>query len=156
VANPRLQILFAVRRHYIHDQPVKVNGRNSIDTSAVFIGANDRVYCNFNIRGAYESLYKKSAAGRYSWDCSFVKTDDKAKADGMYNYLVIQLRNYVIKNASFVKTESFLPDSKTYALRTKEIADIGLQDLNISVHLKKEFDKDEKKDLWKVDMEVRI
>jgi hypothetical protein len=135
---------------------LKVNGRNSVDTSAKIINANDRVYCNFNIRGAYESTYKKMSTGRYLWDCSFVKTDDRSKADGMYNYLVIQLRNYGMKNAQLVKTESLKPESKTYAIRTKEVSDIWLQNLNINVNLKKEFDKDENKDLWKVDVEVRI
>jgi hypothetical protein len=135
---------------------LKVNGRNSVDTVSKIVDGKDKVYCNFNIRGAYESLYKKTATGRYLWDCSFVKTDDKAKADGMYNYLVIQLRNYAMKNASLTKTETFQPDAKTYAIRTKEVADISLQNLNINVNLKKEFDKGEQKDLWKVDVEVKI
>ena len=39
---------------------LKVNGKNSIDTASKFIGNKDAVYCNFNVRGAYESLYKKN------------------------------------------------------------------------------------------------
>ncbi|MDB5226543.1 MAG: hypothetical protein JWN78_736 [Bacteroidota bacterium] len=135
---------------------LKVNGRNSMDTSSKIVGSKDRVYCNFNIRGAYESIYQRTPKGRYSWDCSFVKTDDKSKADGMYNYLVIQLRSYAMKNAQLIKTESLWPEAKTYAIKTKEVSDMTLQNLSINVNLKKEFDKGEKRDLWKVEVQVSI
>jgi hypothetical protein len=134
---------------------LKLNGKNSIDTIKI-PNVSDKVYCNFNIRGAYESTYLRNAKGRYIWNCGFVKTDDKSKADGMYNYLVIQLRNYSIKNAKLIKTETLQPDAKTYSIKTNEVSDISLINLNMDVRLKKEFDKAENKDLWKVEVEVRI
>ncbi|MFN8295222.1 MAG: PDZ domain-containing protein [Chitinophagales bacterium] len=134
---------------------LKLNGKNSIDTIKI-PNVSDKVYCNFSIRGAYESTYSRNAKGRYSWNCGFVKTDDKAKADGMYNYLVIQLRNYSLKNAKLIKTETLQPDAKTYSIKTNEVSDISLLNLNMDVRLKKEFDKAENKDLWKVEVEVRI
>lgn len=135
---------------------LKVNGRNSVDTSTHVIGEKNKVYCNFNIRGAYESTYQLGSNGKYSWDCSFVKTDDRSKADGMYNYLVLQLRNYSMRNAQLIKTEKLQPEAKLYQIRTKEVSDLSLYNLNISVNLKKEFDKVENKDLWKVNVEVSI
>ena len=134
---------------------LKVNGKNSID-SAKIPNAKDRVYCNYNIRGAYESIYINNGKGRYFYNCSFVKTDDRAKADGMYNYLVIQLRNYNMKNATLTKVESIQPESKIYQVKTKEVSDISIANLNINVKLKKEFDKDENKFLWKVELDVVI
>lgn len=134
---------------------LKLNGKNSVDTIKI-PNQSDKVYCNFNIRGAYESTYSRNQKGRYTWNCGFVKTDDKAKADGMYNYLVIQLRNYSLKNAKLIKTETLQPDAKTYSIKTNEVSDISLLNLNMDVRLKKEFDKAENKDLWKVEVEVRI
>ena len=134
---------------------LKLNGKNSIDTTKI-INAKDRVYCNFNIRGAYESIYINNGKGRYSYTCSFVKTDDRSKADGMYNYLVIQLRNYKLKNAQLIKTESLQPDAKTYQIKAKEASDMSLLNLNMNVVLKKEFDKEENKNLWKVEVDVSI
>ena len=134
---------------------LKLNGKNSVDTIKI-PNAKDRVYCNFNIKGAYEATYLRNAKGRYTWNCGFVKTEDKSKADGMYNYLVIQLRNYNLKNAKLIKTESLQAEAKTYSVKTNEVSDISLQNLNMNVRLKKEFDKDENKDLWKVEVEVNI
>lgn len=134
---------------------LKTNGRYSTDTAKV-PDSNDRVYCNYNIRGAYESMYVKSDNGRYYYNCNFIKTDDKSKADGMYNYLVIMLRNYNLKNAKLVKTESMQDETKTYEIKTKEVADFSIMNLNIDVNLKKEFDKGEKKDLWKVELTVKV
>ena len=134
---------------------LKLNGRNSIDTAKIpnFI---DRVYCNYNIRGAYESMYINNGKGRYYYNCSFVKTDDKSKADGMYNYLVFQLKNFNLKNAKLVKTESLQADAKTYVIKPNEVSDFGIQNLNIDVQLRKEFDNIEKKELWKVDLTVKV
>ena len=134
---------------------LKINGRNSIDTAKV-PNYKDRVYCNYNIRGAYESMYINNGKGRYYYNCSFVKTDDKSKADGMYNFLVLQLKNFNLKNAKLTKTESLQADAKTYEIKPKEVSDFGIQNLNIDVQLKKEFDKVEKKDLWKVELTVRV
>ncbi len=135
---------------------LKANGKYAIDTAAKVVDDNNKVYCNYNIRGAYESVYFKNPTGKVTWNCSFVKTDDKSKADGMYNYLVIQLRNFNLKNAMLSKTESLQPESKLYAIKPKEVSDLALSNLNINVKLKKEFDKDENKDLWKVEVEVKI
>lgn len=134
---------------------LKYNGKYSIDTSKI-PNAKDRVYCNYNIRGAYESMYIKNENGRYYYNCNFIKTEDKSKADGMYNYLVIMLRNYNLKNAKLVRTENFNDDTKTYEIRTKEVADVSIIDLNIDINLKKEFDKIEKKNLWKVELNVKV
>lgn len=134
---------------------LKYNGKYSIDTAKVPY-AKDRVYCNYNIRGAYESMYIKNETGRYYYNCNFVKTDDKSKADGMYNYLVYILRNYNLKNAKLVKSESIQDETKTYEIKTKEVADFSIMNLNIDVNLKKEFDKGEKKDLWKVELTVKV
>jgi hypothetical protein len=135
---------------------LKANGRYSMDTVAKVINETDKFYCNYTIRGAYESIYKRQQNGKVTWNCSFVKTDDKSKADGMYNYLVIQLRNYNLKNALLTKSENLQPEAKLYSIKTKEVSDMSLYNLNIDVHLKKEFDKDENKDLWKVEVEVKI
>ncbi|MCC6582139.1 MAG: hypothetical protein IT271_00405 [Chitinophagales bacterium] len=134
---------------------LKVNGKNSIDSTKI-PDAKDRVYCNYNIRGAYESVYINNGKGRYFYNCSFVKTDDRSKADGMYNYLVIQLRNYNMKNATLIKAESIQPEAKIYQVKTKEVSDMSISNLNINVKLKKEFDKDENKFLWKVELDVVI
>ena len=134
---------------------LKVNGKNSIDSTKI-PDAKDRVYCNYNIRGAYESVYINNGKGRYFYNCSFVKTDDRSKADGMYNYLVIQLRNYNMKNATLTKVESIQPEAKIYQIKTKEVSDMSISNLNINVKLKKEFDKDENKFLWKVELDVVI
>jgi hypothetical protein len=134
---------------------LKVNGKNSIDSTKI-PDAKDRVYCNYNIRGAYESVYINNGKGRYFYNCSFVKTDDRSKADGMYNYLVIQLRNYNMKNATLTKVESIQPEAKIYQVKTKEVSDMSISNLNINVKLKKEFDKDENKFLWKVELDVVI
>lgn len=134
---------------------LKVNGKNSID-SVKIPNAKDRVYCNYNIKGAYESMYINNGKGRYYYNCSFVKTDDKSKAEGMYNYLVLQLRNYNIKNAQLTKIEKIVPESKIYQIRPKEVSDISITNLNIDIKLNKEFDKDENKELWKVEMDIRI
>ena len=134
---------------------LKVNGKNTIDTVKV-ANAKDRVYCTYNILGAYESVYINNGKGKYYYNCSFVKTDDKSKADGMYNYLVLQLRNYTLKNIKFDKVENLQPDTKKYSIKPKEVSDFSIQNLNIDVQLKKEFDKDEKKDLWKVELIVKV
>lgn len=134
---------------------LKVNGRNSIDTVKV-PNAIDRVYCNYNIRGAYESMYINSGNGRYYYNCSFVKTDDKSKAEGMYNYLVLQLKNFNLKNAKLERIEKYQAETKTYAVKPKEVSDFGIQNLNIDVNLKKEFDKGENKELWKVELTVKV
>jgi len=134
---------------------LKVNGKNSIDTVKV-ANAKDRVYCTYNIRGAYESIYINNGKGKYYYNCSFVKTDDKSKADGMYNFLVLQLRNYTLKNAKLEKIENLQAENKCYIIKPKEVSDFSIQNLNIDIELKKEFDKDEKKDLWKVELIVRV
>lgn len=134
---------------------LKVNGRNSIDTVKV-PNANDRVYCNYNIRGAYESMYINNGKGKYYYNCNFIKTDDKSKADGMYNYLVLQLKAFNLKNAKLVKSENLQAENKTYEVKPKEVADFSIQNLNIDVNLKKEYDKDEKKELWKVELIVKV
>jgi hypothetical protein len=74
----------------------------------------------------------------------------------MYNYLVIQLRNYNMKNAKLTKVESIQPESKIYQVKTKEVSDISIANLNINVKLNKEFDKEENKFLWKVKLDVVI
>jgi hypothetical protein len=134
---------------------LKVNGKNSIDTVKV-PNSKDRVYCTYNIRGAYESIYINNGKGRFYYTCSFVKTDDKSKADGMYNFVVLQLRNYTLKNAKLEKTENLKAENKSYIIKPKEVSDFSIQNLNIDVELKKEYDKDEKKDLWKVELIVRV
>lgn len=134
---------------------LKVNGKNSIDTVKI-ANAKDRVYCTYNIRGAYESIYINNGKGKYYYNCSFVKTDDKSKADGMYNYLVLQLRNYTIKNAKLEKVENLQAENKSYIIKPKEVSDFSIQNLNIDIELKKEFDKEEKKDLWKVELIVKV
>lgn len=134
---------------------LKVNGKNSIDTVKV-ANAKDRVYCTYNIRGAYESIYINNGKGKYYYNCSFVKTDDKSKADGMYNFLVLQLRNYTLKNAKLEKIENLQAENKCYVIKPKEVSDFSIQNLNIDIELKKEFDKEEKKDLWKVELIVRV
>ncbi len=134
---------------------LKTNGRYSTDTVTIR-ETKDRVYCNYNIRGAYESMYIKNDNGRYYYNCNFIKTDDKSKADGMYNYLVIILRNYNVKNAKLIKTESMQEENKTYEIKIKEVADFSIMNLNIDVNLRKEFDKGEKKDLWKVELTVKV
>ncbi|MEN9448859.1 MAG: hypothetical protein RJA25_2149 [Bacteroidota bacterium] len=139
---------------YIISQ-LKVKGRNSIDTTKVFEN-NNQVFCNFNIKGAYESKYINNGKGGYSYQGSFVKTDDRSKAEGMYNYLVLQLRNYSIKNVTLLKTESVLPAIKTYTIKPKEVADIALYNLHIDVILKTEFDKEENKNLWSVEMNINL
>ncbi len=134
---------------------LKVNGKNSTDTVKI-PNSKDRVYCNYTIRGAYEAMYINNGKGRYYYNCSFVKTEDRTKAEGMYNYVVIQLRNYNMKNAKLIKTENLQPEAKSYDIRTQEVSDISIQNLNIDVRLKKEFDKNENKNLWKVEMDVKI
>jgi hypothetical protein len=134
---------------------LKVNGRNSIDTVKV-PNAKDRVYCNYNIRGAYESMYINNGKGRYYYNCSFVKTDDRSKAEGMYNYLVLQLKSFNLKNAKLERIEKSQAETKTYAVTPKEVSDFGIQNLNIDVNLKKEFDKGENKELWKVELTVKV
>ncbi len=47
----------------------------------------------------------------------------------MYNYVVIQLRNYNLSNAKLQKIESIQNDLKTYSISTKEVADINLVNL---------------------------
>jgi hypothetical protein len=134
---------------------LKVNGKNSIDTVKV-VNSKDRVYCTYNIRGAYESVYINSGNGKFYYNCSFVKTDDKSKADGMYNYLVYQLRNYTIKNAKLEKAENLQTENKSYTIKPKEVSDFSIQNLNIDVELKKEYDKIEKKNLWKVELNIKV
>lgn len=134
---------------------LKVNARNTIDSTKIF-GEDNIVFCNFNIKGAYESVYIRNAKNRYSYNGSFVKTDDRSKAEGMYNFLVLQLRNYNLKNTKLTKTESFQDANKTYTVKPKEVSDVALYNLEIEVKLKKEFDKDENKNLWKVEMDIKI
>ena len=99
---------------------------------------------------------KNQQNGKYSWNCGFIKTSDRSKAIGMYNYVVIQLRNYNLSNAKLQKIESIQNDLKTYSISTKEVADINLVNLKLDVKLTKEFDKDENSELWNVELEVKI
>ena len=134
---------------------LKNNCHNSIDTSVQPLIPNQIFYSKYLIRGAYESVYIANK-GRYIWDCSFVQTDDRAKAEGMYNYIKIQLSKINIKNVTLTKKESVSSDNKTLSFVTNESSDISLTNLNVQVKLYKTTDNAEKKELWKVELEVQI
>lgn len=135
---------------------LKENIYNSIDSVAKIIGSKDKFYSNYNIRGAYEAIYTKSPVGNFSWNCNFVKTKDKTKAETLYNDLITQLKDYTLTNAELVKSENNQPETKDYNIKIQQASDASLSNLNIDVRLKKEFDKDENAELWKVEMIVRI
>lgn len=134
---------------------LKINGKNSIDSTKI-PGTKNQVFCNYNIKGAYESTYINNGKGHYYYNCSFIKTEERTKAEGMYNYLVMQLRNYNLKNAQLIKIENIQSENKSYTIKAKEVSDISISNLNINVKLKKEFDKTENKELWKVEMDIKI
>lgn len=134
---------------------LKTNGKYSIDSTKIPQSKNI-VYCNYNIKGAYESVYTHTEKGKYYYTCNFIKSDERDKAEGMYNYIVLQLRNYNLRNAQLIKKENILPEKKIYNIHPKEVSDISITNLNIDVVLKKEFDKTENKELWKVEMDIKI
>ncbi|MCB0509010.1 MAG: PDZ domain-containing protein [Chitinophagales bacterium] len=135
---------------------LKLNGKNSI-ASIKIPYSNSKEYCDYNVKGAYESLYiKNTTNNKVKWHCSFIKCSDKSKAQGMYNYLMLQLRNMQIKNVNLTKTEQFSESNRTFHLKTKETSDVNLINLNMNVTMKQEFDEVEKQNLWKVDLEVSI
>jgi hypothetical protein len=134
---------------------LKSNCRNSIDTSVQPVVPNQIFYSKYLIRGAYESVYV-SNKGRYSWDCSFVQTDDRAKAEGMYNYIKLQMTKVNIKNVILTKKESVTPDNKVLSFVTNESSDVNLTNLNMQVKMYKTMDRIEQKELWKVELKVSI
>ncbi len=135
---------------------LKQNAKYAMDTIKIPNSSNV-YYGNYNINGAYESVFiKNTQNGKYTWSCGFIKTDDKNKAMGMYNYLVMQLRNYNVKNAKLSKIENITSEWKTFNIKAKEVADVALTNFNMDVKLTKEYDKDEKAELWKVNLEVKI
>ena len=133
---------------------LRVNGRNSIDTTKYRM-ANDRYFCNFNIRGAYESVYINKG-GRLSYSCSFLKSDDRSKAEGMYVWLKSQMTNLKIPFVKLQKNEKVLTDSKDFTFNPKETSDLALANLKINARMFKEFDKEENKDLWKVELDISM
>ncbi|HRB18875.1 MAG TPA: PDZ domain-containing protein [Chitinophagales bacterium] len=135
---------------------LKYNAKYALDSIKI-PNTNNKFFCNYIVNGAYESTFiKNQQNGKYSWNCGFIKTSDRSKAIGMYNYVVIQLRNYNLSNAKLQKIESIQNDLKTYSISTKEVADINLVNLKLDVKLTKEFDKDENSELWNVELEVKI
>jgi hypothetical protein len=135
---------------------LKSNARFSLDTTTKIFNTKDRFYSKYNLKGAYESKLEKNEKGKFSFISSFVKTEDRSKAEGMYLFLLFQLKNISVKNVQFSKSESILPNSKTLSYKTKEASDVSLLNLKIDVRLLQEFDNDENKDLWKVEMVVRL
>ncbi len=135
---------------------LKCNCKNSIDTSVQPLVPNKIFYSQYMIRGAYESVYIAGAKGRYKYNCSFVQTDDRSKAEGMYNYIKIQLAKLNIKNVTLTKNESIAPDNKTLSFVTNEVSDVSLANLNMQVKMFKTMDPVEKKELWKVELELQI
>ena len=134
---------------------LKSNCRNSIDTSVQPLVPNQKFYSKYLIRGAYESVYV-SNKGRYMWDCAFVQTDDRAKAEGMYNYIKLQLAKVNIKNVILLKKESVTLDNRVLNFVTNESSDVNLTNLKMEVKMYKTMDAVEKQELWKVDMRVQI
>jgi PDZ domain len=135
---------------------LKNNCKNSIDTSVQPIIPNQKFYSKYLIRGAYESVYVASKGGRYMWDCSFVQTDDRAKAEGMYNYIKIQLSKVNIKNVILTKKESITPEHRTLSFVTNESSDVWLTNLQMQVKMHKIMDAVEQKELWRVELQVQI
>lgn len=134
---------------------LKLNCRNSIDTSVQPLVPNQKFYSKYLIRGAYESVLIANK-GRYIWDCSFVKTDDRSKAEGMYNYIKLQLSKINIKNVLLTKKESVAGETKTLSFITNESSDVWLTNLQLNVRLYKTMDEVENQELWKVDLQVQI
>ncbi len=135
---------------------LKVSGKNSMDLSSKIPNQSDRVYCNFNLRGAYESMYKKNEKGRYYYAATFVQTDDKAKAEGMYLYLNYQLKPLNIQFVKLKRTETIQTDAKTITYKVDEFSDIALSKMTVQLKLLKEYDAAENKNLWKVVLEAKL
>ena len=135
---------------------LKYNGKYSIDSTSIPNNIGNKVFCKYCIKGAYESFYIKKQNGKYFWSGSFIKTDDLEKAKGTYAYLCLQLRNLNIQHTKLTKSESDNSGLKKYTIAPKEVSDISLTNLTIDVSLKKEFDKLENKDMWKVELNVNM
>ncbi len=135
---------------------LKLNAKLSLDTLTKIFDRNHTYYSRFNLKGAYESVFQKNEKGKYSFISSFVKTEDRSKAEGMYLFLVFQLKNLAIRNVQLNKSESITTNSKTLTYKTKESSDVGLLNLNLDLKLFQEFDKDENKNMWKVELAVKL
>lgn len=92
---------------------LKLNGKNSIDLSSKIPNQTDRVFCNFNLKGAYESLYKKNEKGKYYYAATFVQSEDRSKAEGMYLYLNYQLKTLNVQYVKIKRSEIILPEPFT-------------------------------------------
>lgn len=135
---------------------LKINGKNSMDLSSKIPNQSDRVYCNFNLKGAYESLYKRNEKGRYFYSATFVQSDDRAKAEGMYLYLNYQLKPLNITYVKMKRTEIIQANAKTITYSVDDFSDIALQKMTIQLKLLQEYDEGEKKNLWKVVLETKL
>jgi hypothetical protein len=135
---------------------LKLNGKNSIDLSSKIPNQSDRVYCNFNLKGAYESIYKKNEKGKYYHSATFVQSEDRSKAEGMYLYLNYQLKTLGIQYVKLKRTETILPDSKTLTYKVDEYSDVALIKMTIQLKMLQEYDTAENKNLWKVVIETKL
>lgn len=135
---------------------LKVNGKNSMDLSSKIPNKSDRIFCNFNLRGAYESMYKKNETGKFYYSATFVQTDDRAKAEGMYLYLNYQLKPLNVQFVKLKRTESIQTDAKTITYKADEFSDIALSKMTVQLKLLKEYDAAENKNLWKVVLEAKL
>lgn len=135
---------------------LKLNGKNSIDLSSKIPNQSDRVYCNFNLKGAYESIYKKNEKGKYYHSATFVQSEDRSKAEGMYLYLNYQLKTLGIQYVKLKRSETILPDSKTLTYKVDEYSDVALIKMTIQLKMLQEYDAAENKNLWKVVIETKL
>lgn len=133
---------------------INANGGTTLDRTIDPIIPDKKIYSTIMLKEAYESLYLKEN-NKYSWVCNLIQCEEKEKAEGLYTMFAAKLSGIKLDNTVLEKKFDNKEEAKKVFLQVKETIMPQYNGLNVSINLKKEFNTEENKDLWKVFIEVK-
>jgi hypothetical protein len=133
---------------------ISSNGGISLDRTIDPIIPDTKFHSTIMLKEAYESIFIKEN-NKYTWVCNLMQSEDKEKVEGLYAMFAAKLSGIKLNNTVLEKKFDNSENSKKVFLQVKETIMAQYNGLVISVNLKKEFNKEENKELWRVFLEVR-
>lgn len=133
---------------------INANGGLSLDRTIEPIIPEKLFYSTIMLKESYESLFQKEG-NKLAWICNIIQVEDRQNAEGLYALFAARLGAFKLPNTVLEKKFDNKPESRKMTMSVKETGVMSNYGLNISVILKQEFNEVEKKDLWKVSLEVR-
>jgi hypothetical protein len=133
---------------------INSNGGLTLDKTIDPIIPDKLFYSTIMLKEGYETLFEKNG-NKYSWICNLIQVKDRQNAEGLYTLFATRLGAFKLPNTIFEKKFDNKPDSRKVTISVKETGIVSNYGLNISVYLRQEYNEVEKKNLWKVSLEVR-